>query len=500
MDYTNLPDENQYIEYKKNSTKLSRDVWESIAAFANTEGGIVVLGVNECKGIDQTSQFIISGVSNPHKILDEFWSSIDEILSVNTVKNNDVKVIAVDQNTVIEITVPEAKENQKPVRANGTPYIRKGAVDIKAKGEDLKMLLVNTATNLDTAVLTNYWIDDLDLESVNNYKSKLTSREQYARYKGLSTEEFLKKIGVIAKDYNGNDEYGITVGGLLFFGDNNAIIHKFPYFQLDYLDQSQPNIERWLNRISSVTDNLNIYSFYQRTIKAISTTINNHFALDVNMNRKDTYGAMMVALREALLNMLMHANYYGKEPLRAIVGVNYYQFSNPGKMLVPVETFFTTNRTSSRNPIISKLFVQLGESERAGHGGEKIYESALINNYRTPEIKSDYNGTILKVWRVDYADSFSGQEISYRERVILKAIITSDSQEMSHKEIESVTNLSRTKADSSLKNLMSKQLVIKRGNGRSTKYGIVQTEEQLLALVQAMPNIIRRKLNENSGK
>ncbi|MGF0056014.1 RNA-binding domain-containing protein [Limosilactobacillus reuteri] len=495
MDYSTLPDENQYIEYKKNSTSLSKDVWESIAAFSNTEGGIIVLGIEE-KKVNDKSQFIVSGVTNMHKILDEFWSNIDEILNVNTLQNKNVQVVKVGKKNVIEITVPEAKINQKPVRANGTPYIRKGAVDVKAKGEDLKMLLINTATNLDTNVLHNYWIEDLDKECIEEYRRELTAREQYRSYKNLSVEEFLKKIGVIAKDYDGNGEYGITIGGLLFFGDNNAIIHKFPYFQLDYFDQSKPNVERWLNRISSVTDNLNIYSFYRRAMHTIRMTVDNHFELDSKMNRKDTAGAMIVALREALLNMLMYANYYGKEPIRAIAKVNYYEFTNPGKMLVPVETFFTTNHTSSRNPIISKLFVQLGESERAGHGGEKIYESALVNNYRKPKITSNYEGTKLRIWKVDYADSFSGQIISDRERLILKAIVTSEGQEMSHKQIEEETGLSRTKVDSSLKELISKGTVIKIGKGRATKYGIHQTKEQLLALAQAMPNIIRRKLSK----
>ncbi|MCC4398294.1 ATP-binding protein [Limosilactobacillus reuteri] len=189
MNYSTLPDENQYIEYKKNRTRLSRDVWESIAAFANTEGGIIVLGIEE-KKLDDKSQFIVSGVINPHKILDEFWSNADEILNVNTIQNKDVRIINVKSNTVIEITVPEAKVNQKPIRANGTPYIRKGAVDLKAKGEDLRLLLVNTATDLDTNVLHNYWIEDLDMDCINNYKQALTSREQYSNYKNLSTEEF----------------------------------------------------------------------------------------------------------------------------------------------------------------------------------------------------------------------------------------------------------------------------------------------------------------------
>lgn len=496
MNYSKLPDENQYIEYKKNKSKLSKDVWESISAFSNTEGGIIVLGVKEEKDEKNRSKFIVAGVENPHQILEEFWSSADEILNINTVKNSDVTTQKTLNGTIIEIQVPEAKINEKPVRANGTAFIRKGSIDEKAKGEDLKTLLINTATNLDTDVLKNYWIDDLDLDSVYEYKNAITSREQYHNYKNDNIEIFLRKIGVISKDYNGDGKEGITIGGLLFFGKNNAILHKFPYFQLDYLDQSRPDVNRWLNRVSSVTDDLNIYTFYRKTFNALMSTVNNHFVLDENLNRKDTAGAMLIALREALLNMLMHANYYGKQPLRVIAKVNYYEFSNPGKMLVPVESFFTTNQTTSRNPIISKLFVQLGESERAGHGGEKIYESALINNYREPEIESNYNGTKLKIWKVDYADSFSGSEISEREKLILKAIITANGQSMSHKEIEQKVGLSRSKVGSSLQQLIDKKIVIKTGNSRSTRYTIQHTEEQILAMAQELSNVINRVIGK----
>lgn len=499
MDYSNLPDENQYIEYKEDSSKLSKAMWETISSFANTEGGVIILGVAEDRKTQSRPSFSVTGVSNPHELLENFWSTADQVLNVNTVTNDDVKVIDVSNKQVIEITVPEAKINQKPVRANGTPYLRKGSVDVKAKGEDLKQLLINNATDLDTNVLDNYWIDDLDIDSVNAYKDELTSREQYSSYKQYNLEHFLRKIGVISKDYEGNGQEGITVGGLLFFGNNNAIIHRFPYFQLDYLDQSKPNVDRWLNRISSVTDNLNIYSFYKRNLAALSTTVTSKFALDSNMNRKDTAGPMLIALREALLNMLMHANYYGKDPLRALVKVNYYEFTNPGRMLVPVNSFFTTNMTKSRNPVISKLFVQLGESERAGHGGEKIYESAVVNNFRNPEISSDYHGTALRIWKVDYADSFSGKEISKRERLLLKAIVSYPSQELSHKEIEKRTGLTRSKVDKSLQELIVKGILEKRGNGRATKYGIRQTQEQIIALIQELPNMMRKIFQKEKG-
>jgi len=281
---------------------------------------------------------------------------------------------------------------------------------------------------------------------------------------------------------------------LLFFGENNAILHTFPNFQLDYFDKSNP-YQRWTDRISSIEGNLNIFSFYNKVINTISNTIPEPFKLNQDLSRVDTSGNMVIALREAILNMLMHADYYGSSPIVANVFINYYEFTNPGKMKISPKDFFTTNNSKTRNPIISKLFIQMGKGERAGHGGEKIYESAINNDYRVPIINTDNKQTKLKIWKVDYADSFSGEEISEREREILKCIVSNGSRELSHKQIEDETKLSRSIVSRTLSSLIEKGIIIKSGNARSTKYGILHTEEQLFAQLQVMPSILRKMIN-----
>ena len=257
--------------------------------------------------------------------------------------------------------------------------------------------------------------------------------------------------------------------------------------------------ERWNNRISSVIDNLNIFSFYQAVSTALNRTVASQFELDdQNKMRKDTAESMIIALREALLNMLMHANYYEDGIVEAHAHFNYYEFINPGKMKVPVEDFFTTNDSKIRNTKISKLFVQMGGGERAGHGGEKIYESAIENNYRVPEIKSDDLKTKLKIWKVDYVSSFSGKEIDSRERAILKAIISKPNHSMSHKEIESETSLTRSVVSTTINDLISKNILEKVGQSRATRYVIKQTSDQLLAQMEVLPQLFRKQLkNQN---
>lgn len=498
LDFDNLPPEDERIEYKSCFNKLSKDVWETVSSFQNTVGGYLILGIREKDDSGNTINEV-KGIKDPQKIIDQFWTSINGLISYNTLDNEDITTLKLKNgNYLIEIHILPAKSSKIPVFYKGRPYLRKGSTDIEAKGEDYNKLMTNSSEDLDTEVLLNYWIEDLDMDTVNEYRRLLTERKSYSYYRDLDLEVFLERIGVIAKDYKGRGKKGITAGGLLFFGKNNAIIQTFPDFQLEFFDQTSTT-DRWNNRVSSVLQDLNIFSFYQAAKVSLFRTIENQFELDKNMVRKDTSETMRVALREALLNMLMHANYKEGGVVEAYAKFNYYEFNNPGKMLISIDDFFTNNNSKTRNPVISKLFVQLGLGERAGHGGEKIMESALTNRYRIPEISTDENGTRLKIWKVDYADSFSKQEINDRERKVLKAILSTSALALSHKDIEKVTDMSRSIVTTVLNSLMNKGLIDRIGNARATKYTIKMTTTQLLAQAEAMPNMLR-ELFKNISK
>ncbi|WWL94015.1 hypothetical protein V6R94_10925 [Pediococcus acidilactici] len=98
---------------------------------------------------------------------------------------------------------------------------------------------------------------------------------------------------------------------------------------------------------------------------------------------------------------------------------------------------------------------------------------------------------------MDYASSFSGKEVTPRERQIIKAIISSTSWTLTHKEIENITGFSRFKVDTAINSLIDKKIIEKLGVGRSTRYSIQTTNEQLLAQAQLMPEILRKALQRN---
>ncbi|MGP4117899.1 hypothetical protein ACS4N0_12240 [Levilactobacillus zymae] len=134
----------------------------------------------------------------------------------------------------------------------------------------------------------------------------------------------------------------------------------------------------------------------------------------------------------------------------------------------------------------------MGDGERAGQGGEKIYEAAVTSKFRIPSISTNIEQTNLKIWKVAYLGSFDGESVDENEKGILKSIMVSGNTMLSHKEIERATGLSRAFVTNSLNSLLDKGILVKYGRARSTKYGIPSSDEQLMAQLQIIPSLLRK--------
>lgn len=485
MEYM-FQDESKYIEYKESKTSLSKSLFETYSAFANTSGGIICLGVGEELDSKGNRLYPILGIDNPQIQEEQLTSKFNDI---NVVTYNSVEEISIKTTKqgkkYIEIIVNEAPRDRKPVEVvdpkskTMRAYLREGSRDKLAKGEVYQALIRDKSDSLDRDVLKNYTLDDLDAHSINEYRFRVQARPKFSSYQEYSLEEFLERIGVIAKSYSSDGEKGITAGGLLFFGKPTAIIQNFPNFQLDLFDRRSD--KRWRNRISTVSDDLNIYSFFVKTMDYLQNLPEDQFELAVDQSRLEVGESMRIALREALINLIMHADYYSEEHSVIDVYWDYYDFTNGGSMKIPKDDFFTTNESKTRNPIISKLLILMGFGERGGTGGEQIFAAARYGKFRFPEIETDIEKTHLRIWTVDFAESIEG--INGDEKSVLK-LLTKEGVELSKREIQSMTNLSRYYVTKALDTLIKKGYVLETGAGRSTKHILNRTLEQQVATIK----------------
>ena len=124
--------ENNRIEAKKALGGLPRSVWETYSAFANTYGGIILLGVEELAD----KSFCTVDLPAPEKLIKEFWDIVNNPnkTSVNVLSSKDVFVQEVDGDHIVVINVPRAERSYKPVYVDGNPlntYRRNGEGDYR---------------------------------------------------------------------------------------------------------------------------------------------------------------------------------------------------------------------------------------------------------------------------------------------------------------------------------------------------------------------------------
>lgn len=492
-----LKDENIHLEYKTAKKTLPKAFWETYSAFANTSGGTIVLGVSE----DEKYNYRVVGVEDPKKIKTDLLTQLSDPykISCNLVSEEDITIESVQGKKIMSIYVRPANYNVKPVYINNQiqrSYLRIGDGDHVAGSAELRYMISNSTDHIDTELLDNYTIDDLNLDDVIAYRELLIKNTGKESYKHLEYADFLYDIGAIKIDRSDNKKIKkLTVGCLLFFGKYNSILDKFPGFQLDYFKKNSSLQTDWTDRVSSGDMNfpeMNIFSFYHRTLNKLTESIPDKFIQNEDLTRGSYYSDLVIALKEALVNSLMHAYYSTDTPISIFAYDDFYEFKNPGDMRVSKDEFIHGNNPITRNSVISILFRKVGIAERAGSGGPRIFETAEKNHLRTPDIIKGLESTTIRIWKIDLFESL--KDLSESEKDIVKFSLRYPI--FSIKNITEKTKISDYKARNTVKDLTERGVLEKHGNGKSTKYTLSQTEETGIFTIKRMLKNFEDQMNK----
>lgn len=124
--------ENNRLEAKRALGGLPGSLWETYSSFANTRGGLILLGVEEYA--DRSLHPI--DLPDPAGILQDFWSAVNDPhqVSLNILRDEYVQTLCIGGRQIIAIYIPPATTAQKPVYIGGDPlhgtYRRCGDADL----------------------------------------------------------------------------------------------------------------------------------------------------------------------------------------------------------------------------------------------------------------------------------------------------------------------------------------------------------------------------------
>src|ERR1039457_6309083 len=117
--------------------QLPDSFFPTYSAMANTEGGVVLLGIEQIAD----EQFQVFGIVNPAKVIKELWNGLNnkQKVSSNILNEQDVRTLELEGKRVVQITIPRATRFQLPVYIGKNPfdgtYRRQGDGDFRGDEE-----------------------------------------------------------------------------------------------------------------------------------------------------------------------------------------------------------------------------------------------------------------------------------------------------------------------------------------------------------------------------
>ncbi len=463
---------------------LPKDIFESYSAFANTDGGMIYLGVKELKD----RSFDAHGIENPDPLLDDLWNQLNnpQKVSRNLLTPAMVRRFPAGPGRwVIEIEVPRATRHERPIFINGNPlkgtYKRHHAGDYLCREDEVKrMLAEQTEDARDARLLVGFTFDDLDIDSFKAYRNRMAALKPDHPFNVAENLEFLRKLGGWKKDRQTGEE-GLTLAGLLMFGKQEGIHEALPQFFVDYREiPIAGTTTQWVDRLSpDGTWSGNVFDFYRLTIQRLFRDLKVPFRLEGEERDDDT--PVHKALREALVNALVHADYSERTPILILKAPDYFEFRNPGRMRVPIEKAMDGGQTDCRNRSLQKMFSLIGLGEQAGSGIPRVLENWKSQHYRLPELweTEEPEATFIRLRAIsllpdstihdlknDFGKSFDQLDENGR-----LALATAHIEGfVTNARLQKICSLHRRDITSLLQRLVSLGMLVPDGQGRGTTY------------------------------
>ncbi len=351
--------EDSFTEFKEESAHPD-DLAAAIVAFANTEGGRLILGVAD----DKT----IPGITNT----DQLMQRIDNVCNQNVQPALvcTQEKVRIDGNRVLVVHVPKGPE--RPYRTNrGVYYIRTASGRRQASREEL-LRLYQAALALfpDELPVPNTKLPDLDQGYFERQFE--TFAEMPVEDTGLSLERLLSNL----KLWDGST---LTVAGLLLFGRNPQAHLPFAMVSAVHFKGTEIG-EEFLDRkeiLGTLEDQITDAEAWLRLRLPVAGKIS-------GFRREDTPEIPSFVLREAVVNAIVHRDYTIRSQIRIFLFDDRIEIMNPGRL--PNTVTLDNIRLgihAERNPILTTFLSRLGFASRVGTGIPRMIR--LMRQHGLPE-------------------------------------------------------------------------------------------------------------------
>jgi ATP-dependent DNA helicase RecG len=385
-------DESVMIEAKAGS-EVGTSVQETISSFANEPGrggGYLILGIGRVE-MALFPTYEVIGVPDSDKLQSELATQCRTVF--NCTVRPDISVEVVRGRTVVVVFIQEVQPSEKPVfiQRIGLPrgaFRRIGSTDQHCTDDDIQLFYQQRShQSFDETVLADADLKDIDSAVVAEYRRTRQDANPEAPELAYSDTDLLLCLKCLK--HNG-DRLCPTIAGIILFGKPIAIRRHFPMMRIDYI---RINGKEWVpdpdKRFESIEILSPLLTAIPRAISAVLDDIPQAFRLSATADqRTDVPLIPRSAIREAIVNCVMHRSYRHKSPVQIIRYSNRIEFRNPGHSLVPDDRLGEPG-SITRNEMIAAVLHETRFAETKGSGIRSMREAMSIANLSPPFFESD---------------------------------------------------------------------------------------------------------------
>ena len=479
--------EDNRLEAKKAKGGLPHSLWETYSAFANTDGGIILIGADE----QQDGTLIPTGLTEEEvkKMQKQFWDIINnrQKVSDNILTDKEVYPQPLNGSVILVVNVPRAQRERRPVYINGDifsgTYKRNSSGDYHCTKEEIRSMLRDQGSQtIDTKILTGMTLSVLNPESILAFRMNHRNTQHNHPWSDLTDEEFLIRIGAAAiSDTDGKPHP--TGAGLLMFGNEYEIVREYPNYFLDFREMVN-DITEWTDRIWSTSGDWsgNVFDFYRRIVTKLVQDLKVPFRLEGIYRIDDT--PQHKAVREALANCLVNADYYGRGGVVVRKHRDRLIFENPGTIRIGKEKMLEGGLSDPRNSVIIKMFSMLHIGERAGSGMNRIISAWSAVGYENPIIEEQIGNIERTTLTLPLTQASKGTQKRGAQKT-LKGAQKNDSADTSNGESAQKRGAQKTSKSTQ-----------KRGAQKNAPIEFSKTATAILNAIIVQPTVTREMLAE----
>lgn len=347
------------LEFKRATDTLPSNLFETVCAFLNMDGGLIVLGVEddgEVSGVDPAAVGRLKGdianlSNNPQKLDPPYLLFPQEE--------------QVDGKWVIKVQVPASSQVHETA---GAVFLRSEDGDYRVKGVNRLAGLLNRKIGIFTEqrVFPHLGMADFDPTLFEKARRLMLSRQPKHPWAGLPSEELLKVAGFVRKAPDtGKPAYNLAAG--LMFGFDTTIQELVPGYKFDALLRRK-DTERYDDRLIVRT---NLIDAFDELMGFVEKHLNDPF----HQEGVTSISLRTVIFRELVANIIAHREYTSAAPATMVIYADRVEFKNPN-----VPHYFgriDPNRFTPypKNPTLCKFMLQLGRYDELGSGVR------LVNHY-----------------------------------------------------------------------------------------------------------------------